>query len=68
MNIMVEALINLYQGYLIIYFFRNYFDGDKNTWADVICISRIIFISLVLCCLVYTYLWLINFIHCECYN
>ncbi len=37
MNIMVEALINLYQGYLIIYFFRNYFDGDKNTWADVIC-------------------------------
>ena len=37
MTIMVEALINLYQGYLIIYFFRNYFEGDKNTWADVIC-------------------------------
>ncbi len=37
MKIMVEALINLYQGYLIIYFFRNYFEGDKNTWADVIC-------------------------------
>lgn len=37
MEIMVEALVNLYQGFLIIYFFRNYFSGDRNIWADVIC-------------------------------
>ena len=37
MEIMVEALVNLYQGFLIIYFFRNLFDGEKNTWADAIC-------------------------------
>lgn len=37
MEIVVEVLVNLYQGFLIIYFFRNFFIGDKNIWADVIC-------------------------------
>lgn len=37
MEIMVEAVVNLYQGSLIVYFFRNFFDGDKNVWADITC-------------------------------
>ena len=37
MEIMAEALVNLYQGFLIIYFFRNYFNGDKNIGADIVC-------------------------------
>lgn len=37
MEMMIEALVNLYQGFLIIYFFRNFYNGDKRIWVDVMC-------------------------------
>jgi len=37
MKFVVETIINLYQGFLIIYFFRNLFPGDDNTIPAIMC-------------------------------